>query len=268
MRTKQSLASLALLLVAPSLMPVLPADAAAPASADAPSANAILRQMSDKLGAARNFSFKVTREIDSGQDGGDGLPAKAEIAVVVQRPDKVVARATSPGDVRHLYADGKHLSLFDAQKKFYETVPMAASLDELPAKLASIYGFTPPLAEFLISDIYKDIVFRAKDISYAGTGNIKTGFLGLKTVPCHRILLSGTAADSELWIAVSDLLPRRWTATVKGPNGNVGITLDFSHWNLDANTTERDFVFLPPEGAARIPMRTVAEMEAAHKAGK
>ena len=268
MKTRETLAGLALVFVATGMTSVQAADIAQPPSAAAPSADSVLRQMSDKLGAARKFSFKARREIDSGQAAGDGLPGKAEIAVTVQRPDKVVARAVSPGDVRHLYADGKNLSMFDARKKFYETVPMAASLDELPAKLAAIYGFTPPVAELLLSDIYKDVVFRAQDVAYVGIGVIKTGFLGLKRVSCHRIALTGKLADSELWITVGDLLPRRWTATLKRDTGKVVIDLEFSHWNLAASSRDEDFTFSPPKGAVRIPMRTVAEIQAAHKAGK
>ena len=268
MKAKETLAAVALVFVTTGLLSVRAAEAAAPASTDTPSADAILRQMSDKLGAARKFSFKTRREIDSGQAGGDGLPANARIAVTVQRPDKVVSRAKSPEELHLLCADGKNLTLSDKRKKFYSIVPMAASLDELPAKLATIYGFTPPLAEFVITDPYQDFVLRAKSITYAGTGTIQTGFLGLKRVPCHRLALPGKLADSELWIAVGDRLPRRWTATVKRATGNVRITLEFSDWNLAANTREENFVFSAPKGAMQIPMMTVTEIEAAHKAGK
>ena len=196
------------------------------------------------------------------------VPGNARIEVTVQRPDKVVARSTSPDDVRYLYADGKTLSLVDAKKNLYATIPMAASLDELPSQLAKTYGFTPPLAEFLISDPYKDMSWRAEHITYAGTTNYHAGFPGLNRVQCHRIVLSGKLADAELWIAVDDQLPRRMTATVKRETGNVGITLAFSDWNLQASTKDQDFTFVPAKGAVPIHMMTVAEMEAAHRTGK
>jgi len=268
MKPKATLAALALLFAATYPLPVRATEAAVTASGEAVNADTVLRQMSEKLSAARKFSFKVHREIDSGQTAGDGLPGNARIAVTVQRPDKVLSRSKCPDDVRVLCADGKNLSLSDTQKKLYSTVPMVASLDELPAKLATIYGFTPPVAEFIISDLYKDIVARVHSITYAGAGTIKTGFLGLKRVPCHRITLSGKMADSELWIAVGDLLPWRWTSNVKIGNNPVRITLDFSDWNLEANTKDEDFVFTPAKGAMQIPMMTVAEMEAASAAAK
>jgi hypothetical protein len=268
MKMKKTLAVLAFVFAATCTAPVVAQDPAVPASADAISADAVLRQMSEKIGAAMKFSFKARREIDSELAGGDGLHGNTRIAVTVQRPDKVVASATIPGDVRQLYFDGKQLSLVDVQKHFYATVPLAASLDKLPSELAAIYGFIPPLAEFLVSDLHADLVGRVQSVEYRGTGTIKTGFLGLKRVRCHRVALTGQLADSELWIAVNDLLPRRWTATVKGAAGNVEIRLELSEWNLEAKTRDVDFVFSPGKDAIQIPMMTEAEMAAAHNAAK
>ena len=268
MKTKEALAVLALAFVATGRMSLLAAETAPPTSAATPSADALLRQMSDKLGAARTFSFKARREIGSGLRGGDGLHSNSVIAVTVQRPDKVVARATLPGDVRYLYFDGKQLSMVDEQKKMYSRVPMNMSLDALPSELATIYGFLPPVAEFLMSDLYQDLVYRAKGVEYRGTATIKTGFLGLHQVPCHRVALTGTHADSELWIGVDDLLPRRWDSTVKGADGNVEIKQELSDWNLTAKTRDEDFVFVPGKDALQIPMLTRKEMEAAHSKDK
>ena len=232
------------------------------------SAEAVLRQMSQKMGAATKFSFKVRREIDSGLAGGDGLHGNASITVKAERPDKVATRATIPGDVRCFYFDGKQLSLADEKKRTYSTVPLAATLDTLPSELATLYGFTPPVAEFLLSDLYADLVWRAQSFEYRGTGTITSGFLGLKRVRCHRVGVTGARADSELWIGVKDLLPRRWTSTVKGTNENVQIRLELSDWNLEAKTREEDFVLVPAEDALQVPMMTEAEMAAAHKPKK
>jgi hypothetical protein len=267
-KTPTTLLSLALVFAAANWLPVLAADTPAKASADATNADTVLRQMSDKLSSAKSFSLKAIREIDGGLAGGDGLDGKARISVTVQRPDKLVATATIPGDVRRLYFDGKQVSLNDVQKKLYSTVPLATSLDKLPSELATIYGFVPPAADFIVSDLYQDLVWRAKTVEYRGTGIIKTGFLGLKSIRCHRVALTGTHADSEIWIGIDDLLPRRWTSTVKGKEGNVEIRLELSDWNLEAKTQDKDFVFSPGKDELQIPMMTQAEIAAAHQAAK
>ena len=256
MKQNTILAAVSLALVAASMSAAIAAGAAQPATAGQPNADTILRQMSDKLSAASQFSFKATREIDAALAAGRGLQAQARIEVVVRRPNAVFGRSMSKDGVRYLYFDGNTLSIFDAKRNMYATVPMRTSLDALPVQLATRYGFVPPLAEFVISNPYKDISWRAQTISYAGTGTYRTGFLGLSQVKCYRIALSGKFADSELWIAVNDQLPRRMTARLKGQTGATALDIEFLDWNLNAPVTTQEFVFTPPKGASEIPIQT------------
>ena len=266
--TVRTLTVLGLALVAPSLIPDLAVGAATQNSRETISADTVLRQMSQKICTANRFSFRARREIESGLAGGDGLHANTKIEVTVQRPDKMMARATIPGDTRCLYFDGKQLTITDVQKEVYSTVPMAVPLDKLPSELATIYGFVPVAADFLVSDLYEDLVWRSKSVEYLGAGTIKSGFLGLNAVRCHRVALRGEVADSELWIAEKDLLPRRWIATVKAASGTEVIKLELSNWNLEAKAQDKDFTFSPGKDVIQIPMMTEADMAEARKASK
>jgi hypothetical protein len=268
MKIKETFALLACAFAATGPLPVLAADTPPKAAGEVASAESVLRQMSQKICTANRFSFQARREIESGLAGGDGLHANTKIEVTVQRPDKLLARATIPGDTRCLYFDGKQLTMTDVQKKFYSTVPMAVPLDKLPSELATIYGFVPVAADFLVSDLYEDLVWRAKSVEYLGTGTIRSGFLGLKGVRCHRVALRGEAADSEVWIAEKDLLPRRWTSTVKAVSGTEVIRLELSNWNLEAKSRDADFVYSPGKDVVQIPMMTEADMAAAREASK
>jgi hypothetical protein len=82
------------------------------------------------------------------------------------------------------------------------------------------------------------------------------------------VVLRGDVADSELWIAEKDLLPRRWISTVKAASGAEVIRLELSDWNLHAKTQDADFVFSPGKDVMQIPMMTEAEMAEARKASK
>src|SRR6266487_3425364 len=195
-----------------------------PVAAAEPNADQLLQQMSTKLAAAQNFSFKATREIDPALLAGRNAPENARIVVTVQRPNKIAADSTSKDGVRHFYADGRSLSLVDVTKNLYSIVPMHRSIDGVVAELDRKYGFTPPLA--------------------------------------------GKVADTELWVGVSDQLPRRLIATVKDRPGKPQLKVEFSDWNLTAKVTDKDFAFVPPQGAQKIPMITTAETEAAQKTNK
>ena len=230
----------------------------------APKADAILRQMSATLGAAKQFTFVASREMDPTVAKKLGQQTKTRYEVSAQRPGKLFAHSKSPGDVRDLIADGKQLTLLDVKENLYSTVPMAASLDTLPAELSKKYGFAPPLAEFVSNNPYQSVLARTQSISYLGTASLHSGFLGLNSVKCDRIALVGAMADAELWIGVADHLPKKLTAILKGET-SVGLKLTFSDWNLAASPNTQTFTFTAPSGAVKVPMMTTTEIQTALK---
>jgi len=244
---------------------VSPAPAAEPAR---PDADAILREMSATITGARSFRFEAHRQIDPALLGERILPADAHVVVTVQHPNKIAARSTSKDDVREFYADGQTLSLLDVKKNFYATVPMRTSLDGLVAELDAKYGFTPPLAELALSNVYADIHWKARSISYVGEENVPGGFLGLGGTACHRIAISGSKIDAELWVGVNDHLPKKLVATAKARAGKPQIKVEFSGWNLAPSVTDHDFTFVPPKGATKITMSTAEDLKAPHKKKK
>jgi len=252
MKLTHSKSLLALGLFVASLLPIVAAE---------PDADQILQQMSAKLAAAQNFSFKATREIDAALLAGRNAPENAHIVVTVQRPNKIAIDSTSKDGVRHFYADGRNLSLVDVTKNLYSTVPMHTSIDGAVAELDRKYGFTPPLAEIALSNVYQDIHEKAQGVSYLGQATAGG-------VRCHRLALAGKVADAELWVGVNDQLPRRLIATVKDRPGKPQVKVEFSDWNLAVKTTDKDFAFVPPRGAQKISMITTAETEAAQKTNK
>ena len=74
-----------------------------------PNADQLLRQMSSKLAAAKNFSVEATREIDAALLEGRDVPEKAKVSAAVQRPNKLAAVSKSNHGVRRIVADGNQL---------------------------------------------------------------------------------------------------------------------------------------------------------------
>ena len=179
-----------------------------PAMAATPDADQILRTMSATLSAAPSLSFKAPREIDAALLEDRQLPEKARIQVTVQRPDKFTATAHSARGTRLIVADGHTLSILDGASNHYTTTPMPMSIDALVDQLDDKYGFTPPLAEFAVSNPYARFRSHARTVTYLGRGKSKGGFLGLGGVDCHRLQLTGPVATAELWVSIRDHLPR------------------------------------------------------------
>jgi len=255
MKSIQTSSLTALALVATSLWPL----AAAETNADQ-----LLRQMSARLAAAQSFTFEATRELDPALVEGLSVPEKANIAVAVQRPNRIAASAKSNLGVRRFIADGRSLAIVDEKNNLYSRVPMRTTIDGLVEQLDQNYGFMPPLAEFALSDPYKEFRRQAKTVTYVGLAKTSGGFLGLGGVECHRLALKGKEADAELWIAVSDQLPRKLTATFHRP-GQPQVRIAFSKWNLAAPASAATFTFSPPQGSQQIEMWTTAKMQTAGK---
>ncbi len=215
--------------------------------------NQLLRQMSDKLAQSNNLSFKVDRKLDAALVEGHNIPEDAQIEIYVSRPGKYLAKSKSQDSARQLIFDGQNLSVYDETMKLYSTVPTPGTIDESVAKINDTYGFTPPLAEFILSDPYAALSPKIKSSAYQGKETVDG-------VECHHLSVVGEVADSELWIGVADLLPRKLVATFKDRDGSPQLQADFSDWNLAATTPDTFFTFVPPPDAANIEMVTEAQM--------
>ncbi len=95
----------------------------------------LLRQMSDKLAQAKNFSFKVDRKLDAALVEGRNIPEHAQIEIFVSRPGKFLAKAESQDNDRQFIFDGQNLSVYDQTMKLYATVPEPGTIDEVVAKI-------------------------------------------------------------------------------------------------------------------------------------
>jgi len=216
----------------------------------------LLRQMSEKLSKAQNLSFKVGRKLDAALVEGRNVAESAAIEISVSRPGKFQARSDSIDNVRQIFFDGQNLSIYDQTMKLYATAPVNGTIDQAVAKIDETYGFTPPLAEFILSDPYQALSGQIKTKSYQGKESVGG-------VECHHLTLGGDAADSELWIGTADLLPRKLVATFKNREGNPQLQAEFSSWNLSPTLDDKLFAFVAPKDVEKIEMITEAQMKEA-----
>jgi hypothetical protein len=210
--------------------------------------------MSGTLAKSRRLTFKVTRHLDAALVEGREVPESAQIEVSVARPNKLMARSTSDEGVRRFYADGTNVSLFDEKMNLYAVVPSVGPIDEMVARIDDAYGFTPPLAEFALSDPYASISRNIQSSSYKGMETIDG-------VNCHHISATGELVAADIWVGANDHLPRRLVATFKDREGSPQMKADFTAWDMAAKFGDETFAFAPPEGAEKIEMVSVEPKE-------
>jgi len=214
----------------------------------------LLRQMSETLAQAKKLTFKVDRKLDAALVEDSMVAENAQIEISASRPGKFQAISNSKEGVRRIFFDGQKLSIYDETMKLYATVPVSGTIDDAVAKIDKEYGFTPPLAEFILNDPYKALSQQIKSKAYKGKESIAG-------VECHHLSLSGDVADSDLWVGTADLLPRKLVATFKDREGSPKLQADFSSWNLAPTLDDSIFVFAAPKDAENIEMVTEAKMK-------
>jgi len=223
------------------------------------SGDQILRQMCSQLASAHQFSFKAHREMDPALVPGSMVAQSADVEVIVLRPNKVFASATSSKGLRRLYFDGQTFSLLDTKMNLYASIPMRTSIDGVVDQMDTRFGFVPPLAEFAVSNPYKEFRREASTVSYVGRSTLPGGFLNLESVECEHLALTGPEANAEVWIGANDHLIKKLVATFHR-KGNPQVRINFSTWNLNASVTDSEFTFTPPQGAQKIKMRPIGKM--------
>jgi hypothetical protein len=228
-----------------------------------PDADALLKTMSTRLASSSHYRFTATRTMPAERAEKMHQPAKAGVEVVVARPDKLAVKITGKGAPNEMIFDGRTFTVVDGLNNFYSKAPLPGTLDKVPGHLAQVYGFQPPLAEFIVRDPYSDIKNRVESVSYLGKGTVNEDG---KTVQCQRIGLQGGLADAELWLAVADSLPRRLIVTAKSTAGSGTIMdVDFLSWDLNAPASDSAFRYQPPAGAEETPMISLSEAAAAQR---
>jgi hypothetical protein len=229
-----------------------------PPDADAsPNPDALLKSMSTSLANVKTYRLTATRTISDDLAKKSMQPTKANIDIALARPDKLAVKVSGRSPLRSMIFDGRSFTVVDEENNLYSKAPLNGSLNLIPASLEKIYGFQPPLAEFIVSDPYQDIKHRVTRVSYLGKGSVREGG---KAVQCHRIGLHGTATDAELWLGANDSLPRRLKATAKNSGGtDLLMDVDFLDWEMNPALSDSIFKFQPRNGTAEIPMISLTE---------
>jgi len=219
-----------------------------------PEADRLLRAACTQLSAAKTFSFKAEVWEDTVVVGHKVTTTKT-IDAQVRRPDGVQMEVRSPKRSRGFWYDGKSLTLLDRTHNLYGTVPVPDTIDKVLDAANDQFGINFPLEDLLVNDPYSSASAAIKGGAYFGKVNI----LG---TPCVHIAFSTDQVDWQLWIQDGpNPLPRKLVITYKLEDTAPQFTAIFSDWNIQSVISDKNFVFTPPEGAAKIEILPVTDTE-------
>lgn len=220
-----------------------------------PRADRILREMSEYLKKASEFTFHAEVEYDAVLASGQKIQFGGASKVTVHRPNRL--HVEYQGDERRtrVVFDGRTITIHDLAANVYAVAEVPPEIDAALDRVFEQYGISVPIADFVYADPYETL-----------TENVYGGYVvGRHAVdgnPCHHLAFSQETIDWQIWIEDGPTpLPRKIVITYNDEDGRPQYSARFTHWNLQPRVSGHFFQFHPPEGADRIDFLPVGKLK-------
>jgi len=230
-----------------------PAAAAAPAPAQTspaqPDANAVdpaaikaLQDMGASLRTLKQFEVGISLTGERVLQDGQKLQHTATADLDVVQPNKIRAQMRSARSQRDLIYDGKTVTLYQPEQKYYSQAQFSENLAALVDKLRDRYGVEVPSADLFLWGTPAAPMDNMTSAMNAGQDFI-AGDL------CNHYAFRQGQFDWQIWISAGARpLPRKLVITNRTDEARPqSITL--YKWNLNPKFGNATFAFTPPPGA-------------------
>ncbi|MDM0084803.1 DUF2092 domain-containing protein [Variovorax sp. J31P179] len=221
------------------------AGSTAPASAVDTASIQALKDMGTFLQTLKRFRASTSLTGERVLADGQKLLHTASATVDVQRPDRLRARMWSIRSEREIIYDGKTVTLFFPEQKYYSSVEFSGSNGELVKKLEERYGFEVPLSDLFLWGTPAAPVDKIESAMNAGQ-DLVGGDL------CDHYVFRQGDFDWQIWIATgAKPLPRKLVIVNRSDEARPQ-SVSVMDWNLSPAFKESAFRFSPPKGATKI----------------
>jgi hypothetical protein len=213
---------------APAPAPAAPAQVAqAAAPALEPKAIDILKATSQKLAAARTMAFTAVSTYERAARNGQPLYYSSIHEVTLERPDKLRVMTPGDGTPDEFTYDGKIMMAYVPSKNVVAVADAPPTIDKLLDEAWEKAAIYFPFADVLASDPYADLSKTLKSAFYVGRS------IAVGGVPTDMIALAGDEVAAEVWIGVSDHLPRQIRVVYANEPAHARYQTEFSNWRLN-----------------------------------
>ena len=221
------------------------------ARADEEDAKRLVKAMSDYMTAQKSISFSYDAILEVVTKDHQKLGLASSGAVVMKRPDRLIAtRAGGFADVEMLF-DGITLTLFGKNANLYAQVEIPGTIDHLIDELRLKYEMTLPAADLLMTNVYDQLMPQVIDIKDLGSGVIGG-------VECDHLAFRTKEVDWQIWIAHGDRpYPRRYVITSKLMADSPQYSIQVREWKTGDAVKGNDFSFQNSTNAKKIDFKKI-----------
>lgn len=215
-------------------------------------AEALVRQMSDRLARASAFALEAEELYDEVPEQGPRRQLTSLRHVAVRRPNRLVGDASGDAVNRSFWYDGLTFSALDREQHVWAGGQVPPTIDEALDWVFQQTGTVIPLADLIYANPYERLMPGVQRGVYLGIHQAAG-------VPCHHLAFEQATVDWQIWIdAGPDPLPRKLVITYKTEDEVPQYTATIRTWNLAARLPDALFAFTPPEGATRVDVPAMA----------
>jgi hypothetical protein len=215
-------------------------------------ADRLLRQMSEYIASAEQFTFHADITFDHVLPSGQKLQYTSSEDVALERPNRLYVEWSGDLGDRQFWYDGKSLTLYDPATPFYATDTAPPEIDAMLDMVVTKLAFAPPLTDLLYRDPY-----------HAVRGNVQYGFdLGETDVngrSCHALAFVEKDIDWQIWIDDgTQTIPCKLVITYKMQPSQPQFTAVFTDWDFAPRIAAPVFTPEVPTGLVKIPFATMS----------
>jgi hypothetical protein len=234
---------------APPAAPAAASSTAAPAEGAStgidPQASTALEGMGRYLRSLKAFTVHGAATIDVVDENDRKARVPGSVDYKVQVPDGLQMDVQGPHKHRQLFFDGKRMTLWAPDIKYYATVDAPPTIGELLARAEERYGITLPLADLFLWGTDK-----------APLSSIQSGKVGghdtIGGTGCTRYVFQQPQVEWEVCIRDGDApLPLRLTITDTEDPARPQF-INTLTWDTAPKLAKTGFTFTPPKDAHRI----------------
>jgi hypothetical protein len=218
-----------------------------------PRVDKLLKDMSEYLEDAKEFTFHAEISFDQVLTSGQKLQFGASQDIGVRRPDR--ARTRYIGDLRNnqVWYNGKTITILDVDRNLYSVIKAPSKIDKALDHIIDMYDIAVPTADLIYSNPYKILIEKVESGFYVGMDMVDG-------IMCHHLAFSQENVDWQIWIEErKHLVPRKFIIDYKNIPGSPQYVVFLSEWDFNVKLADRLFEFEAPEGAEKIEFLPIEE---------
>jgi hypothetical protein len=220
----------------------------------------LLKRMSDKLAAAKSFTFRSRSTIEAPGGTGQFLNFFAQSEVALVRPNKLEAKVRGDAPPFDFFYDGSKMTVYAPTEKLYATTEAPKTIDAMLPFAVEKAGILLPFDDVLYSDPY---AVMTKDLTSA----FYAGFSTIQGERCEHLAFASPGIQWQIWINDKTALPCLLMGEMLDVQGAPRFAVEYSDWKLNPKLSHERFSLAKPAGAGVMEFGTMAHAVTHPQAG-